>query len=561
MRKTFFLAAVAAISILAASCSKEESKEVQTFKACAEQAAENGKIALSGLQLRWSAGDQISVYDNASNSGVYALASGAGTGNGTFGFSSGSSVSAAPYSAVYPASIRTGATTVSLPAVQHTANGGLHELPMYAVGDDMNLKFYHLCGVVRFRLSASSAVSLSTIAVATAGKSTNGSATISGSGSSVALGTLGGTATTTLSLGTAQGIASAKDFYMYLPAGSYSSFVITLTAEGGASCTKTANSAIVIERGKITTITLSGLSFGGGLTEGALSGVFSVASGRTVHFSQGNLQYQASTGTWRFATNQWDYVGTQSPYYGNPGGTVAGSDNADISSSYSDWIDMFGWGTSGYHNSGDSYNTNYNPYSTSTTTVNTSYNYYGYGPSTNMTDPNLTGTSAEYDWGVHNAISNGGNAAGLWRTPTHEEWGYLFYTRSASTVNGTANARYAKGTVNSVAGVILFPDSYTHPDGVAQPTNINSSEANYTGNNYSASDWSAMQAAGVVFLPAAGGRDGTSVNDVGSNGGFWSSSYRDSDRAWGVYFRSDYLFTEDSSYTRNTGFSVRLVRG
>ena len=37
------------------------------------------------------------------------------------------------------------------------------------------------------------------------------------------------------------------------------------------------------------------------LPEGALPGLFSVAEGRQVRFSKGNLQYQASTGIWRFA--------------------------------------------------------------------------------------------------------------------------------------------------------------------------------------------------------------------------------------------------------------------
>ena len=95
MKRAFFFAAVAAIGILAVSCSKEESKEVQTFKASSEQTSETSKISLSGLQLRWSAGDQISVYDNASNVGVYALSSGEGTNSGEFAYSSGSSVSAA----------------------------------------------------------------------------------------------------------------------------------------------------------------------------------------------------------------------------------------------------------------------------------------------------------------------------------------------------------------------------------------------------------------------------------------------------------------------------------
>ena len=47
------------------------------------------------------------------------------------------------------------------------------------------------------------------------------------------------------------------------------------------------------------------------LPGGALSGLFSVSATQQVHFSQGNLQYQASTNTWRFAEHQYDYVGTQ----------------------------------------------------------------------------------------------------------------------------------------------------------------------------------------------------------------------------------------------------------
>ena len=40
------------------------------------------------------------------------------------------------------------------------------------------------------------------------------------------------------------------------------------------------------------------------LPEGALCNIFSVGENKTVHFSKGNLQYQASTNTWRFAEEQ-----------------------------------------------------------------------------------------------------------------------------------------------------------------------------------------------------------------------------------------------------------------
>ncbi|MBQ9473938.1 MAG: hypothetical protein IJU81_05975, partial [Bacteroidales bacterium] len=165
MRKAFILAAVAAIGILAVSCSKEESKEVQTFKASAEQTSETSKISLSGLSLRWSADDTISIYDNASSHGLYVLAGSPGSSRCDYEYYSGSAASVAPFQAVTPASMHTYANEVTLPAVQSSADGSLRRLPMYAYGTDENLHFYNLCGVVRFRLSASEAVSVSSIAV------------------------------------------------------------------------------------------------------------------------------------------------------------------------------------------------------------------------------------------------------------------------------------------------------------------------------------------------------------------------------------------------------------
>ena len=264
---------------------------------------------------------------------------------------------------------------------------------------------------------------------------------------------------------------------------------------------------------------------------GASNAVFTVASGHTVHFSRGNLQYQASTGTWRFAEHQWDYIGYA---------------NSNISSTYTGWIDLFGWGTSGW-NSGA---TAYQPWATSTTS---SY-YYPGGSYTNS----LVGAYANADWGVYNAISNGGNQAGMWRTLTGVEWNYLLYNRAASTINGEANARYAKAVVNGVNGLVLFPDNFTMPSGMSYPTGINTEDASYTSNTYTESQWSQMEGAGCIFLPAAGDRYGTVVNGVGASGRYWSSSYNYESYAWGVYFNSGsvYMYYSDRLYGR----SIRLVR-
>ena len=80
---------------------------------------------------------------------------------------------------------------------------------------------------------------------------------------------------------------------------------------------------------------------------GAINGLFSVSASQQVYFSQGNLQYKASTNTWKFAENQWDMIG---------------SENSNISENYVGWIYLFGWGTSGW-NSGNTY---YHPWDSNT---------------------------------------------------------------------------------------------------------------------------------------------------------------------------------------------------
>ena len=279
--------------------------------------------------------------------------------------------------------------------------------------------------------------------------------------------------------------------------------------------------------------------------DGATRSTFSISAGKAVKFSRGNLQYNAAQGThavsgggtaqgtWRFAEHQYDYIG---------------SANSNISSSYNGWIDLFGWGTSGWNSGAVAWQ----PWSTSIS----SPDYYPGGSYTNS----LTGAYANADWGVYNAISNGGNQPGQWRTLTKDELAYLFDTRTASTVNGTANARYAKAAVNGVSGMILFPDSYTHPDGIAQPTNINNGNANYTGNTYTTTDWAAMEAAGCVFLPAAGSRAGTSVNYFGAIGCYWTSSSSNSYFAYELGFHSGSYCASSSNAMRYAGYAVRPVQ-
>ena len=282
-----------------------------------------------------------------------------------------------------------------------------------------------------------------------------------------------------------------------------------LNAIKGINGVKAAAKTITVaQNGGTTSVKLA-------FADGAGNGIFSVSANKKVMFSKGNLQYQASTNTWRFAEHQWDMIGEA---------------NRNISSSYSGWIDLFGWGTSGYNGK--------NPWMTSITDTD-----YGNG------ERDIAGTN--YDWGVNNTISNGGGYS--WRTLTSDEWVYVFDTRSTS-----SGIRYAKATVNGVNGVILLPDNWSSSNYSLSSTN--QSGASFGSNRISQSDWvSKFEAHGAVFLPAAGARNGTGVGGVGSYGDYWSASYHDSNRARSVDFSGGYL-NPDNWDDRYYGRSVRLVR-
>ena len=63
----------------------------------------------------------------------------------------------------------------------------------------------------------------------------------------------------------------------------------------------------------------------------------------------------------------------------------------------------------------------------------------------------------------------------------------------------------------------------------------------------------------AVFLPASGNRNGTTVNNAGQNGNYWSSTQNDANNAYNLNFNSNNLNPQNNN-NRNNGFSVRLAR-
>ena len=245
--------------------------------------------------------------------------------------------------------------------------------------------------------------------------------------------------------------------------------------------------------------------------EGVINGKFTInASGDQVYFSQGNLQYQASTGTWRFAEHQYDCI------LNAVGNTTAASNRA----TQADWIDLFGWGTGN------------NP--TTASLDNGQYNTF-------------------HEWG-DNAISNGGNAASSgWHTMTDAEWTYLF-----------ANNRWGFASISSTStiyGIVLEPST---------SSTINTNHSNPGDNSYASVEAFEMASAanGLVFLPVTGQRtcgDNPQVNYT-YYGYYWTSTDHSSESYSGWLYMGGYVtFNPSSAPTTNysyahMGQAVRLVK-
>jgi hypothetical protein len=229
------------------------------------------------------------------------------------------------------------------------------------------------------------------------------------------------------------------------------------------------------------------------LQEGALFGTFSMASGVTKHFSQGNLK--RVSGTWSFHDNQYDVLGSWS----------------------STECDLFYWETTGNYGSGENCVT-------------------------------WSGTSSDVvDWG-DNAISNGGNVANAYSTPSTDNWQYLFNSRSGY------SSKYGSATVCSQHGVVILPDHWTLPTGCS----FTSGMSGWSTNTYDATAWAKMEAAGAVFLPAAGLRLGANVSVVGYLSSYWSSTASRDNYARNVDF-GETIVNPDNRSNRDYGLSVRLV--
>ena len=531
---------MAALLFVAMSCKKNEEEPVAgdvLFRAYVDAQGGNGKTHLDtdGKKVLWDANDAIRVVTGSNKhldltvvkiypedgSKADFVSNEHGTPQDFY---------TPDYRAYYPSSLYDLATgKVALPAEQpYKPNSfcpGYN--PMAAQSDDEELYFRNICGVLVLQLTGTFTVDRIRI-TSKDGELLSGTGTLGMTGYDGAMEpTLvmeSGSPSVTLKCNGAVTLTSEPTlFYIVLPPVTLAQgFKVEVFDDKGNVWERSSAASFEIRSNTIKKMAVQNVIV---VPPGALPGLFSVSDTKKVYFSQGNLQFYTGSvsepKSWRFAENQWDMCDTQ---YETPTGHHSTSDYAENTGK---WIDLFGWGTSGWNYSG-SHATCTQPWSTS----NTNSHYYAYGSS----DKNLfDGEGIDKgmaDWGMANSIINGGNTSGTWRTLNKNEWYYLVVTRK---VQGGAGYN-ANVTINGVNGIVIFCDDYVGP----------------TDNLTSIPE-------GCLFLPLAGYRDATEVHRVNTGGYYWASSNYSSTNADRFRIINGTVFASDNS-SRHLGLPVRLVQ-
>lgn len=243
--------------------------------------------------------------------------------------------------------------------------------------------------------------------------------------------------------------------------------------------------------------------------------MFSISTTKKVVFSPGNLQYQPSSKKWRFAEEQWQCIG---------------SDNANLSSKYDGWVDLFGWST----NSGT----------------------IAFGVSTYTKNEDYSGDFV--DWGINKI---GEDVPNTWRTLKFYEWGHLLFERP------NASSLYGIAQVNGVNGLILLPDEWVCPSGVSFKSGCHEEDgkeyyADYQ--SFTFDEWALLEDEGAIFLPAGASRLGTEVEGLQKQGLYWTAT-KTTINGYKINIASSLYFWSNSvnvwtGLLCEYGFNVRLVK-
>lgn len=569
MKKVFFYFAVAATCLLAACARKEApvtdaSDTVKVYYINA-QGGESTKSEIdnSSAAFTWSAGDEIAVYTSAGYKKSIELAAG-GSASASFAFSEDIDADRADF-ALFPASLVFDGTAVRpTSASSHSASGLTVTLPdVYSLSDIQDSKspvpmiaanapggglaFKQLGALLRIQVK-NLPKQTDYITFDFNGKKVRGAFTLTGVDPG----------TTALETAAASSNNDIITVYNDVFTTFQDAIVVNLPVPTGTYTDVTITSWDSDDN-KINSITTS-IKAGADWVAARKASrkqiaslpVFSVANDKKVVFAPGNLQavlsdsmvgsvnsaghYFWGAKSWQFAPNQYTVIGN--------------TDENKLTDPAEDHVvDLFSWvgASRGF----------------------TDDRKYGIlvaasGSGTSAMVGNTAGEALLADWG-NNEID--AYLAGTWRTLSTDDWNNVLNVADRTKTRFTkAQLTISDSPLETLIGLLVFPDQYTHPLSTAFGK-INTSKGAFADNaSISLSDFALLEAAGCVFLPSAGCRSydsGRVISDTDKVVYWTSTSDTGSGSAKAVYITSSGVNGgQGGGYNRQRyfGCAVRLAR-
>ena len=246
-----------------------------------------------------------------------------------------------------------------------------------------------------------------------------------------------------------------------------------------------------------------------------LPGLFTVGDNKQVYFSTGNLQYKINDGTWRLSPQQ--------AHLGIPDSVNSVGDNYCEWQEEDNWTDYYLWGA--WLEGGTPYliprnNIDYHP-------------------------------PIDADGNPSSACAFGAE----WTILTADEWTYLLDQRP------DALQKRAGALVDGFKGWVLLPDYWVAPEEITPlVTQYDVKYDEDVPNNYTAEEWSKMEASGAVFLPQLGYIFSSYIGSVDIC--YQTLTYNVDDNI-GFFIDLDYRsnqYSINKIHNSNNAYPVRLVQ-
>ena len=515
-RLPFYLIALACLGTSIVSCSKEEqysNGEAPVFTASIEN---NSKTSFdpNGAGLVWSSSDeQVAIYGTSGPS-TYNVTPATNPRQATLEIAANQSAPGnGPYKAIYPVGIATTSTIVTIPKVQTSVSGELTGYPMYAQTtgtSDLQLKFKNLCSVLKITMQKANTY-ISKIQIIT-DNYINGDFAVDITNNTQPL-------TYDISYTGSNGRRDAKNH----------SKVTTLTFtdnNGNVSIASSHDFYVYLPAGTYNYFQIK------------------------VYDQNGDCFTRTTTSGITFNRSEYNYLTIPTSAINFKPGDLLGEFSVSATQKVS-------FSKGNLLQSGSTYKFADLQYNKTEDGYTYLFNWHSNSSSQTMNERGA------------NPISNGGNTANMWRTLTQSEWGYLLKYNGGRPYSW----RWAQVQVNSIGGMIIFPDAFNWPlDDSKIPANLNQNATTaWNGQNYSLDEWSTLEACGCVFLPITGYHSSSSFDPSSVSqtdyGYYWSSSPQDnSSRNYQAYYTrfnatsATFVAGNTNYWSINNMLAIRLVK-